>query len=99
MCRAVVVRIDLLLIEITVCDRTVNMRSCHPSVEILSVNIIGKAGFLVRIGQDFKRLVTQLHVSERFALDHFTVKEDPSPPRASSSALVMWSNTNRVVFS
>ena len=31
-----VVRIDLLLIQITVRDQTVNMRSCYMSVEILS---------------------------------------------------------------
>ena len=31
-----VARIDLSLIQIAVCDRTVNMRSCYASVEILS---------------------------------------------------------------
>ena len=34
--RTVVARIDLLLIQIAVCDRTVNMRLCYASVEIVS---------------------------------------------------------------
>ena len=36
MCTIIVARIDLLLIQIAVRDRTANMPSCYMSVEILS---------------------------------------------------------------
>ena len=39
--RTIVARIDLLLIQIAVRDRTVNMRLCYTSVEILSAQMVG----------------------------------------------------------
>ena len=39
--RTIVARIDLLLIQIAVRDRTVNMRLCYASVESLSAQMVG----------------------------------------------------------